>query len=262
SPISTDSAECAGFSKSLEGDSAKRNTTPVPALLWTGIASNSCMFSLLRECSRSSQPPPGTVFPLPRPFLAALCRRYRPFSTGAALAGGALGPLGRSSLTPTRFGHLAPERARGGQMQVDGRGDLVDRRHAIHALEHAFAGVIAGQRGRLGAIGRKPPLQNVRIVVGSGLLPARGHFSNPLFDSPKENALVDLEFNHPIQPETTLSQQAIKRLGLRNRARKPVKHEAALSVRPVDPFGNDSNHHVIGNQFAAVHDAHCAQTRQ
>jgi hypothetical protein len=41
SPISTDSAECAGFSKSLEGDSAKRNTTPVPALLGPGIASNS-----------------------------------------------------------------------------------------------------------------------------------------------------------------------------------------------------------------------------
>ena len=41
SPISTDGAERAGFSKSLEGDSAKRNTTPVPALLGPGIASNS-----------------------------------------------------------------------------------------------------------------------------------------------------------------------------------------------------------------------------
>jgi hypothetical protein len=142
---------------------------------------------------------------------------------------------------------------------VDGCCDLIDRRHAVHALEHAFAGVIAGKRGRLGAIGRKPPPQHVRIVVGTRLFSARGHFGDPLFDASKEKALIDLEFNHRIQPEATLSQQAIERLGLRNRAREPVKHKAALGVRPIDPFGNDRNHHVVGNQFAAVHDALGAQ---
>src|SRR4029078_13479198 len=39
SPISTDGAERAGFSKSLEGDSAKRNTKTVPASLGNALES-------------------------------------------------------------------------------------------------------------------------------------------------------------------------------------------------------------------------------
>src|SRR6185312_654221 len=64
-----------------------------------------------------------------------------------------------------------------------------------------------------------------------------------------------LELDHCIKLQTALCEQTVESLGLRNGARKPVKHKAAPGVRLVDTLGYDRDHHVVGNQFAAIHDA-------
>ena len=71
--------------------------------------------------------------------------------------------------------------------------------------------------------------------------------------------LVDLELDHAVELEAALGQQAVERLRLRHRAREAVEHEAALGVRLIDAVGDDRHHHLVGNQFAAIHDGLGAQ---
>src|SRR4029079_15231538 len=161
------------------------------------------MCSLLRDSSYSRQPPPGTVFTLSRPLLAAFSGRSGPFPADITLTGGTFGML-RGSPLPAAW--LGLGLARRGQMQVYGVCDVLDRRHPVHAPERARGSVMSDQRGRLGAIGGKPPFQHLRIVVGTDLFPARDHFGHPLFDAPKQNSLIDLQFDHRIQLEAALGQ--------------------------------------------------------
>src|SRR4029079_13835802 len=133
------------------------------------------MCSLLRDSSHSRQPPPGTVFTLSRPLLAAFSGRSGPFPAVNTLTGGTFGMLRGSPLPAAWLGCLGLELARRGQMPVYGVRHVLDRRHAVHAPERARGGVMPDQRGRLGAIGGKPPFQHLRIVVGTDLFPAPDH---------------------------------------------------------------------------------------
>ncbi len=78
-------------------------------------------------------------------------------------------------------------------MPVNGRRHLIDRSHAVHALEHAPVGVIAGQRRSLCPVSREPPFEHLRIVVRTHFLAARDHLGDPLLDALKQNALVHFQ---------------------------------------------------------------------
>src|SRR4029078_12696624 len=119
------------------------------------------MCSLLGDSSHSRQPPPGTVFTLSRPRLAAFSARSGPFPAGITLTGGTFGML-RGSPLPAAW--LGLGLARRGPLPVYGVGDFFYRRHPVHAPKRARGSVMSDQRGRLGAIGGKPPFQHLRIV--------------------------------------------------------------------------------------------------
>ena len=53
--------------------------------------------------------------------------------------------------------------------------------------------------------------------------------------------------------------QAVERLGLRDRPRKPVEDEPVPRVRPVEPLPHDPDHHLVAHQLAALHDRLGAQ---
>src|SRR5262249_55457764 len=101
---------------------------------------------------------------------------------------------------------------------------------------------------------------HLRIVVGPYLLAAGCHLGHPLFDSPKQNALVDLKLDHRVELETTLRQKAVECLGLTHRSREAIQHEARPGIGLVDAVGDDRHHALAGHRIAAIHNAFCAQT--
>jgi hypothetical protein len=138
-------------------------------------------------------------------------------------------------------------------------GDCVDRDHTIHAFEHAFAGVVVDKGCCLGLVGRQTSLKNFRIVIRADLFAASGHFSHPLFDALKENTLIDFQLDDRIKLEAAFSQEAVERFRLRYSAWKTVKHEAAFRIALPNTVSDDCHDHIIRHEFAAFHDALCAQ---
>src|SRR5215471_14364621 len=208
------------------------------------------MCGLLRDSSRSRQPPPGTVFDLSGPGFALF--HSCPLAPYTYLGSRPPCWLTRFGLAP---GKLGPTRFQRFQMACDGRCDVVDRRHAIHGLEHAFAGVIVDQRSRSRPIGRKASLEYFGIVVCADLFAPASHFSHAPLNALKENAFIHLQLHDRIEFKTPFSQQTIKRLRLRHGARKSVKHEAAPCIGLPDAVSDDRDNDVIGNELAAFHDA-------
>src|SRR5262245_60416054 len=137
--------------------------------------------------------------------------------------------------------------------------DLIDRGHAVHALEHALLSVIVRERRRLRPISRKSFFEHARIVVCADRLATGCHLSYTLLDAPEQNALVHFELYHGIKLQTPFGQQAIERFRLRDRARKAIEHKAALGVGLANAVSNDRHDNLVWNQLAAFHDAFGAQ---
>src|SRR6185437_14563266 len=97
------------------------------------------MCSLLRDSSHSRQPPPGTVFALSC-LAFGPSRRRRPFTAGTTLPRDTLGAFGGLGLSPARFAEPPPRLGGSCRLQMPAyrRRHIVDRSHAVHALEDAF----------------------------------------------------------------------------------------------------------------------------
>src|SRR6185437_6073198 len=117
-----------------------------------------------------------------------LDRPRRPAAPFRSSAGGLAWPGGLFH----RFSGRGPASR---QQSVDGGGDLIDWRHAIHRLELSFGVVIAGKRRGLRPVGGEPALEDLRIVVGAQLLAARGHLSHALLDAGEQHVFVDFELD-------------------------------------------------------------------
>src|SRR5215471_21859149 len=64
----------------------------------------------------------------------------------------------------------------------------------------------------------------------------------------------NVQHEHDGELLADLAQHVVERLGLRERARKPVEDEALVGVVLREPFANDSDHQVVGNELPAVVD--------
>src|SRR5450631_3932503 len=121
------------------------------------------MCSLLGDSSGLRQPPPATHFALSSlvfgaPRTARLSPRFTGFASRTAFSGLGLAAGGLGAW----FGFAGPG---GAQDAVDGGGDGIDRRHAVHALELAQAGVEVDQRRGLRSVGSQAPLEHLRVIV-------------------------------------------------------------------------------------------------
>ena len=170
--------------------------------------------NLLRDLSRSRQPPPGTVFALSRPLLAPFCSRSRPSPAGIALASGTLGHLGSSRL-PAAAGLAAL--ALGGPAGVKCRPmaavDLVDRRHAVHGLEHAL-----WRRNSRPAARSAPDRRRAGPCSTSGLSSARTFSPRAVISatrfSMRSSSMPSSTFSSitRVELEAALGQQPVERL--------------------------------------------------
>src|SRR6185312_6222238 len=136
------------------------------------------MCSLLRDSSRPRQPPPSTVFGLSGPGFAFF--HAWAFAAGTALGGRAPCWLASFCLPP---GNLGPTRAQWLQMARNGRRNIVDLGHAIHAFEHAFAGIVVDQRRCLLPVGRKALPEHFRVVIRTDFFAPSSHFGRALLDA-------------------------------------------------------------------------------
>src|SRR3954449_2164969 len=131
---------------------------------------------------------------------------------------------------------------------------LLDRTHAVDLDELAARLVIGSNHGGIAVVGGKPGLEDLGIVVLADRLAPGARFRGPALDPLDEGALVDLELEHRIEPQTLFGEHRVEGLGLGDGAREAVEDEALAGVRPVDALGDDADHDVVRDEPARFHD--------
>src|SRR5262245_5293295 len=136
---------------------------------------------------------------------------------------------------------------------IDGASHLRDRSHAIDRAQHALKLVIGGKRRGLIAVGQKPAVQHVRIVVVAQHLAPRLRLGDAFLNAFEQGTLVHLELDDGVELEALFLEHAIERVRLRHRARKTIEDKAPVRIGLLDARGDDRHHHVVGHEFAARH---------
>src|SRR5215217_6127411 len=235
---------------------------PMPWMYWSAITTR-LLVGILTPAMRATCPSPcrrGRRAAAKRflsrvrwsPALARLLVKQK--SPGRLLAK----PPGPSGVLLEAW-HLMP---RGRGVNPSGRREgatnrlrhLLDWTHAVDLDELSARLVIGRYHGGIAVVGCKPGLEDLRIVVLADRLAPGARFRGPALDPLDEGALVDLELEHRIEPQTLLREHRVEGFGLGDRARKSVEDEALPGVRPVDALGDDADHDVVRDEPARFHD--------